>query len=677
VGGRLVLVGSFRDITERKRAEEALRRSEDLYRCLVENVDAGITLIDANHTIVTVNSAQARSFRKAVSDFPGRKCYREFEKRDAICPHCPAVKAMATGLPVEVETEGVRDDGSHFVVRLKTFPVFGPDGIATGFIELVDDITQFRQAEESLRQARITADCANRAKSEFLANMSHEIRTPMTAVIGYADLLLDPGTSPSERLDHVLTIRRNGEHLLSILNDILDLSRIEAGKLAVEAVQCSPSQIIVDVVSLMRVRATEKDLALEVEYLTPIPEAICSDPTRLRQILMNLVGNAIKFTLKGGVRIRARCDAADSPRPRLSIEVADTGIGLRSDEIEHLFQPFIQADSSTTRKFGGSGLGLAISQRLAAMLGGEITVQSLSGRGSSFTLSVDTGPLAGVALLQGLAEAGAHEACDATALGRPEIELDCNVLLAEDGTDNQLLLSTHLRKAGARVTIAENGKIAVDRALAAKASGAPFDVILMDMQMPELDGYGATALLRARGYGGPIVALTAHAMSGDRERCLSAGCTDYMTKPVDRRGLIATVAEHAQRPWAGLGSQAPSSARPPAVAEPLISEFANDSDMVEIIGIFVGGLSARAATLREACSHNDRATIERLAHQLRGAAGGFGFSAISVEAARLELASRRGDDAVTVERHVAALVELCGRARAPDPRAAATGGLAS
>jgi signal transduction histidine kinase/FixJ family two-component response regulator/HPt (histidine-containing phosphotransfer) domain-containing protein len=564
---------------------------------------------------------------------------------------------------------------------LKRIPVRCRDEIGDlveGANDMIDKLAAAARERAQLAKLELSfaaASEASRAKSEFLANMSHEIRTPMTAVIGYADLLLDSQTTPSERLDHVLTIRRNGEHLLSILNDILDLSRIEAGKLMVEAVPCSPSQVIVDVVSLMRVRASEKNLALDVQYVTPIPETICSDPTRLRQILMNLVGNAIKFTREGGVRILARCDAPSSTRPRLSIEVADTGIGLRDDQIKHLFQPFIQADSSTTRKFGGSGLGLAISQRLAAMLGGEITVQSVSGMGSCFRLSVETGSLAGVRLLQALAEATEPDPRDVNLLDVPEIELDCHVLLAEDGVDNQLLLSTQLRKAGARVTVAENGKIAVERALAAKASGAPFDVILMDMQMPELDGYGAAALLRARGYAGPIIALTAHAMSGDRARCLSAGCTDYMSKPVNRRALIAAVAEHAQRGGSSRVSSAASSDAPElAVSGPLVSEFANDADMVEIIGIFVGGMPARAALLREASVHGDRAMLERLAHQLRGAAGGFGFAPISAEAERLELASKSGDTAM-LERHVAALVELCSRAQAPDLRAVAAGGL--
>ncbi|MFI5301974.1 MAG: sensor histidine kinase, partial [Polyangiales bacterium] len=247
---------------------------------------------------------------------------------------------------------------------------------------------------------------ANRVKSEFLANMSHEIRTPMTAIQGYTDLLLDVSLSQSDRLNYVLTIRRSSEHLMRLLNGILDLSKIEAGQLSVERVACSPAQIVVDVASLMRVRATEKSLAFSVEFATPVPETIKSDPTRLRQILLNLVGNAIKFTERGSVCIYVRCEHPESPAPRLCFEIADTGIGLTKGQLDKLFSAFSQADSSTTRKFGGSGLGLSIARRLAMLLGGDVAVESLFGRGSSFTLHVDTGALDGVPMLSNLRESG-------------------------------------------------------------------------------------------------------------------------------------------------------------------------------------------------------------------------------------------------------------------------------
>ena len=475
------------------------------------------------------------------------------------------------------------------------------------------------EAKSEVERRFAAADAANRAKSEFLANMSHEIRTPMTAIQGYADLLLDSELTVSDRLSHVQTIRRNSDHLLSILNDVLDLSKIEAGKMTVESVDCSPAQILVDVASLMRVRATDKGIGLDLEYQTPIPTLIKSDPTRLRQILLNLVGNAIKFTSSGGVRVLVRC--SDPASGRLTFEVADTGLGMTREQLSRLFQPFTQADSSTTRRFGGTGLGLVICQRLAAMLSGEIVVESLQSRGTSFTLSIETGSLKGVPMIADLREAGLAASPAGATIERATVS--GAVLLAEDGLDNQLLIATHLRKAGLRVTIVENGRLAVDQAMAALGAGTPFDVILMDMQMPELDGYGATAQLRNRGYSGPIVALTAHAMAGDRDRCLAAGCDDYLTKPIDRSKLIATVARHIE----GTGG----------VEEPaVVSLYADDEDMRTLVGRFVESMSARVGVVRAAMSSDDREPLQRIAHQLKGAAGGYGFPTISTAASLVE-----------------------------------------
>ena len=380
------------------------------------------------------------------------------------------------------------------------------------------------------------ARAANGAKSEFLANMSHEIRTPMTAIMGFGDLLLDDDLTPSTRSAHVEIIRRNGKHLLGLIDDILDLSKIEAGKMAFERIRCSPRSIVVDVVSLLRVPALAKGLSLTVVYATPVPFWIQSDPTRLRQILMNLVSNAVKFTSTGGITLTVRCTNPRSVSPTLSFEVADTGPGIAPEQIERVFDPFAQADASTTRKFGGTGLGLTISERLARALGGSLSLESKLGAGSRFTLTVATGSLAGVEMGFDAQEAGSSDVLPVVAVASG---LRGRVLLAEDGPDNQALITAHLKRAGATVTLAENGRIAVDKALEARAAGVAFDLVLMDMQMPELDGYGATCELRAAGYQHPIVALTAHAMAGDRERCLAAGCDDYLTKPIARGDLRA------------------------------------------------------------------------------------------------------------------------------------------
>jgi signal transduction histidine kinase/DNA-binding response OmpR family regulator len=515
-----------------------------------------------------------------------------------------------------------------------------------------------RQARIELQRTLVDsvtrAEAENHAKSEFLANMSHEIRTPMAAILGYADVLLDPETSASDRLDHVQTIRRNSEHLLRIINDILDLSKIEAGKMEVETVPCSPARIVSEVASLMRVRAIEKHLDLQVGFDTLIPSTIRSDPTRLRQILLNLVGNAIKFTSAGRVRVGVRCDNPESATPKISFAVSDSGIGLSPEQIGRLFEPFAQADSSTTRKYGGTGLGLVISRRLSKMLGGDLQVDSEPGRGSTFILTVRTGPLGSVDLLADLSEAAAGSPTSAPPQAGPLA--DCKglrVLLAEDGIDNQKLLTMHLRRAGAEVTLADNGRAAVHEVLAAQLLQKPFDVVLMDMQMPELDGYGATAKLRSKGFKGPVIALTAHAMSGDRERCLAAGCSDYLTKPVRREELLATVARYA----------ATHSTRPPA-PPPLVSELADDPDMADLIDAFLISLAQRGLALQAALQVGDLARVADLAHQLKGAGGGYGYPAITDAASAVEEAAL-SDESALLDVNAAELLALIRRAGAP------------
>ncbi|MFO0829342.1 MAG: ATP-binding protein [Phycisphaerales bacterium] len=394
------------------------------------------------------------------------------------------------------------------------------------------------KAEEAraaaFQAASQAAEAANRAKSEFLANMSHEIRTPMAAILGFADLLLDPNHTMSDRTDHLQTIRRNGEHLLAVINDILDISKVEAGKLSVERVPTDPVEIVEDVLSLMQVRASAKCLALQAKWDFPLPRRIRTDPVRLRQVLVNLVGNALKFTSKGAVTIHVRCDRENEA---MRFAVIDTGIGIKQSDIEKLFHPFAQADTSMTRKFGGTGLGLAISKRLVDLLGGEITVRSEPDNGSTFTASIATGPLAAAQFAE--SESDLHANADGEREAAPadaeEPPLDARILLAEDGPDNQRLISFLLRRAGATVDIVENGELAVRAALASS-----YDIVFMDMQMPVLDGYSATSLLRQKGYRKPVIALTAHAMGDDRAKCLAAGCDDYATKPVDKRVLLAT-----------------------------------------------------------------------------------------------------------------------------------------
>ncbi len=410
-----------------------------------------------------------------------------------------------------------------------------------------------------LEDARAAAESANLSKSEFLANMSHEIRTPMTAILGFTETMLDEDISESDRLRAVRTVHDNGEHLLQIINDILDISKIEAGKLEFECIRFSPLKLVAEVCSLMKVRADAKHLPLDVEYVGAIPDTIQSDPTRLRQILVNLIGNAIKFCDHGGVRMVVRFLDVDPitgrgpDQPILLFDIMDTGIGMTPEQTARLFRPFSQADSSTTREFGGTGLGLTISHRLAKMLGGNITVVSKLGVGSTFHVRIPTGPLQGAKMVAPSCESGVVDADDAGGVKHEKARLACRILLAEDGLDNQRLISFVLKRAGADVIVVDDGKKAFNKAMASICSrrdcdpDGSFDVVLMDMQMPVMDGYEATRRLREKGYTGPILALTAHAMASDRRKCIDAGCDDYLTKPIDRKRLLAAIRSQVTR----------------------------------------------------------------------------------------------------------------------------------
>jgi len=410
-------------------------------------------------------------------------------------------------------------------------------------------LSDARSAADLARNAALDAD---RSKSQFLANMSHEIRTPLTAILGFTDELIDEAERTGQAVGPdpaLLTVKRNGHHLLAIVNDILDLARIEAKKLTVEDVECAPLRIVADVVALLRPRAVEKQLRLDVRLRGSVPESIHSDPVRLHQILVNLVGNAIKFTEHGGVTLRLELLPANETRPgaQLAIDVIDTGIGLGAADPERIFEAFAQGDASLTRRHGGTGLGLTISRALARLLGGDLVVESTGATGSAFRATIATGPLDTVRLIDSLGTSLSALRPTTPALARPvpkELSaLRGHVLLAEDGPDNQALISSLLRRAGLSVDLANDGQIACEKVAAAAEAGSPYDLIVMDMQMPLMTGYEATAALRRDGVSTPILALTAQAMAGDRDKCLAAGCDEYLSKPIDRGRLIDLVRE--------------------------------------------------------------------------------------------------------------------------------------
>ncbi len=486
-------------------------------------------------------------------------------------------RTIAMGTVWRGEICNQKKNGGEYWVEATIVPFKDEQGKNEQYVAIRTDITPLKAAQEEamanaeeleaamgqLKAAMEEVEAASRAKSEFLANMSHEIRTPMTAILGYTDLLKEIGDiklAPKDRVEAIDTIQRNGNHLLTIINDILDISKLEAGMMTLECIDTSPAALLNDVVELMKVRAEGKGLTLAAEFSGPIPDIIQSDPTRLRQILVNLVGNSIKFTETGSVRLVARLDES-TREPQLVIEVIDTGIGMNEEQMAKVFGAFEQADTSTTREHGGTGLGLALSRRLARLLGGEIGVACKPNEGCVFFVAIGVGDIEGVSRSADFEKALAafrhtspkdqvEQASDTS------LPLDgMRILLAEDGPDNQRLISFHLKRAGAEVEIAENGQIALDSTITAEKENRPFQVILMDMQMPVLDGYTATTRLREKGYARPIIALTAHAMASDRQKCLDAGCDDYTTKPIDKDALIALVSEYAQRSPRGFAHQ--------------------------------------------------------------------------------------------------------------------------
>jgi PAS domain S-box-containing protein len=547
------------DITERKRVEQALHESESRFRGVIETSPDAIVMLALDGRTLLANQQAARvlgfpSVAEMLANVPNTFQVLAPEDRPRAAERVREL--IEAGILRDHQYSAIRRDGSCFTVEVSSSLQRDFSGNPQAMIVVLRDITERKQAEQLLRQAKDAAEAANRAKSEFLANMSHEIRTPMTAILGFTDLLTRPDLSHGKKNEFLQVIRRNGKALLKLINDILDLSKIEAEKLTLDKGDCPLQQIVRDVMSVARIQAEAKKLALQVDYEFPLPERIHTDPVRLRQILVNLLGNAVKFTQRGAVRLAVRCLRGNGGAAQMEFAVSDTGIGIPPDKIAELFQPFMQADASATRRYGGTGLGLAISKRLANALGGDIQVSSELGNGSTFTVTIQVGSLQGVSMLQtfpaapaareepplGGAPAQRVGGSAGQRVGQPT--LHGRLLLAEDSPDVQLLVRNLLGAMGLKVEIADNGQTACDMARQAKAAGRPYDLILMDIQMPQRNGYEATAWLRQHGWQGPIVAMTAHAMVGDREKCLAAGCNDYLAKPLTAAALRDVLARH-------------------------------------------------------------------------------------------------------------------------------------
>ena len=502
-----------RDISERRRAQEVLERffrsSPALFGILTDDgrfrVANGAWNDTLGYSMEELRSAEVLSL---VPPEDREVARRAIEPRRGGPSPVEVRFRHKSGGDRWLSWSSARADGNNYAVAL--------------------DVTATKEAD-GLRLAKETAEAASRAKGQFLSRMSHELRTPLTAILTLVDVLIgDPSLRgiAKDRADDLATIRRNGDYLLQLINSVLDLAKIEGGQFATAPVPCDPKGIVDEVIGLMKARATAKGLPLEAAYATPTP-VFLADPVHLRQILINLVGNAIKFTEEGGVRVEVGMEDG----PTLRVEVIDTGIGMVDGELSSLFQPFRQAGDARRLNPGGTGLGLAISQRLAMAMGGSITVRSERGVGSTFRLAIPAGEPARMPFGDRPAEEpSSPPAQPASESGSPRSR---RVLLAEDNSDNRRAIRTRLEQLGLDVSTAQNGQEALDVALGSIAHGRAFDLILMDMQMPVLDGYEATRQLRVRGYEGPIVALTAFALDEDREECLRFGCDDHISKPID------------------------------------------------------------------------------------------------------------------------------------------------
>jgi PAS domain S-box-containing protein len=531
-----------RDISERKKAEEALKQVEARYKSLVASTGVIVWELDADGVLRSISPAFQSITGWSPDDWIGRPLGDLLRPEDREAARRMHERARQ-GETLPRQEFRIRTAGGDLLDCESLLATRSREGAADRVLEIVRDITEnkriARAAEQAdrLRQDKEAAERANRAKSEFLSSVSHEIRTPLTAILGFIDVLGEHPYvqgGPAEISQHFDTIGQNSRFLLALIDDLLDISRIESDQLRIEREPCSPREIVADVVESQGARAEAKHLRLEVAIHPEVPRRIATDRLRLRQILVNLLDNAIKFTDRGTVGVTVRMPDRPDAGWFVEFAVSDTGIGMSESEMSHITEPFYRVRSASPDHPPGTGLGLAICDRLARRLGGELTVRSTPQVGSVFSLSI---PIDAVG--EAVGEIDDLRPARESQAPPPQPRLRARILVTDDNEANQKLIGLRLGRAGAEVVTAHNGREALDRTRESIEQGRPFDAIIMDMQMPVLDGYEAVRQLRAGGFTRPILAVTAFAMSKDREECLSLGCDDFISKPIEFDRLFA------------------------------------------------------------------------------------------------------------------------------------------